>query len=236
MKDLRGYADYLEDYREKKHVIMHPAYGYVNEDDEYTGFDMECAALFSDEDIDTLLDDTPVDRDDLTIVSFTKDQLDADLPFGLPFSGIAHPDTDKRIAGISPEEWDEGIRPENKTVETEKFALFHPSYGYLNKDVEFTSFDLEDAALYTDADVERFDLDTTAFIKQPFTDKQLEDVPFKDGLPTVLETPFGYGDNTPENMKATDSTANVVTPEFDFADFGKGLDDLDDVNDHTQNQ
>lgn len=203
----------------KQHAVMNPAYGYLNEEDKYVGFDLQRAALFTDEDVDQMLDEGPLTRDDITVVSFTDDQLINDVPFVMtPYPEMEH-------AHTSTSNYDE--------TTAEKFALLNPSYGYLNKDVEYKSFDLADAAIYTDEDVERLGLDIDDFVKQPFTDKQLEDVPFKDGMPTVLETPFGYGDNTPENMNATKSNANVITPEFDFADFGKGLDDLDTGNEQT---
>lgn len=206
----------------KQHAVMNPAYGYLNEADEYVGFDLQQAALYTDEDVDQLLDEGLLTREDITMVSFTEDQLDNEVPFDMT------PYSEKEPAQDSRNDYSE--------TTAEKFALLNPSYGYLNKDVEYESFDLSDAAIYTDEDVERLGLDTDDFVKQPFTDKQLEDVPFKDGIPTVLDEPFGYGDNTPEKEDVTESTANVITPEFDFADFGKGLDDLDDVEDLSQNK
>lgn len=199
---------------------MNPAYGYLNEKDEYTGFDLQDAALFTDEDVDQLLDEGPLTRDDITVVSFTEDHLDNEVPFDMT------PYSEKEPAQDSTSNYDE--------TTAEKFALLDPAYGYLNKDVEYKSFDLADAAIYTDEDIERLNLDTTRFVKQPFTDKQLEDVPFKDGIPNVVENPYAYEDSNDSEL--SDDDVDFVRNEFDFADFGKGLDDLGDVEDISQNK
>lgn len=205
----------------KRHAVMNPAYGYLNEEDEYTGFDLQDAALFTDEDVDQMLDEGPLTRDDITIVSFTEDQLQNDVPFEMtPYPESRH------ALGDSTSNYSE--------TTAEKFALLNPSYGYLNKDAEYKSFDLADAAIYTDEDVERLGLDIDDFVKQPFTDKQLEDVPFKDGIPTVLETPYAYEDSNDREL--SDDDVDFIRNEFDFANFGDGLDDLDNVEDLSQNK
>ena len=190
---------------EKRHVVMNPAYGYINEEDKYVGFDLQRAALFSDEDINQLFTSPSVERDEISVLSFTEEQLENDVPFDLEASPT---DENARDA------------PSSIPLSSEKFALLNPSYGYLNKDTEYKSFDLEDAAIYTQEDLDRLDLNGDEFIRQPFTDKQLADVPFKEGIPNVLEAPFAY---TVEPSEVSDTT----TPEFDAAAFGRGLDDLD---------
>ena len=53
----------------KQHVVMNPAYGYLNEEDHYTGFDLQRAALFNDEDVDHLLEGGRITREES--VSYT---------------------------------------------------------------------------------------------------------------------------------------------------------------------
>ena len=188
---------------------MNPAYGYINAEDEYVGFDLQQAALFSEKDIEELYASPSIEREDITILTFTEDQLKNELPFDLeeypmgedelPFDLTEHPEFE---------------------IKTEKFALLNPSFGYLNKDTEYKSFDLEDAAIYTQEDLDRFGLNGDEFIRQPFTDKQLADVPFLDGIPNVLEAPFAYSFKPSE-------VSDTATPEFDALAFGRGLDDLD---------
>lgn len=198
---------------------MNPAYGYLNEKDKYVGFDLQHAALFTDEDVDQLLNEGSLTREDITLASFTEDQLKNDVPFDMTsYSNGAH--AQKSTTNY------------NETAE--KFALLNPSYGYLNKDAEYKSFDLEDAALFTNEDVERLGLDEDHFVKQSFTDKQLEDVPFKDGIPSVISEPREFSND--KSTAFDEARKNVTTPEFDFADFGKGLDDLDTANEKTNEQ
>lgn len=204
----------------KRHAIMNPAYGYLNAESEYAGFDLQDAALFTDEDVDQLLDEGPLTRDDISIVSFTEDQLDNEVPFDIK------PYSETESVQDSTSNYTE--------TSAEKFALLNPSFGYLNKDAEYKSFDLEEAALYTNEDMERLGLDSDQFVKQPFTDKQLEDVPFKEGIPNVVETPYAYEDRN--DREISDDDVDFIRDDFDFANFGKGLDDLDDVEDISQNK
>lgn len=202
----------------KRHAVMNPAYGYINEEDKYVGFDLQQAALFSEKDIEELFASPSIEQEDITILTFTEDQLKNDLPFDL----AEYPMGEDELP------FDLTEYPEIE-IKTEKFALLNPSFGYLNKDTEYKSFDLEDAAIYTQEDLDRLDLNGDEFIRQPFTDKQLADVPFKDGIPNVLTEPFAYTDKHSE-------VSDTTTPEFDFADFGEGLDDLDSdiVDERTQ--
>lgn len=202
----------------KRHAVMNPAYGYINEEDKYVGFDLQQAALFSEKDIEELFASPSIEQEDITILTFTEDQLKNDLPFDL----AEYPMGEDELP------FDLTEYPEIE-IKTEKFALLNPSFGYLNKDTEYKSFDLEDAAIYTQEDLDRLDLNGDEFIRQPFTDKQLADVPFKDGIPNVLAEPFAYTDKHSE-------VSDTATPEFDFTDFGEGLDDLDSdiVDERTQ--
>lgn len=202
----------------KRHAVMNPAYGYINEEDKYVGFDLQQAALFSEKDIEELFASPTIEQEDITILTFTEDQLKNDLPFDL----AEYPMGEDELP------FDLTEYPEFE-IKTEKFALLNPSFGYLNKDTEYKSFDLEDAAIYTQEDLDRLDLNGDEFIKQPFTDKQLADVPFKEGIPNVLTEPFAYTDKHSE-------VSDTTTPEFDFTDFGEGLDDLDSdiVDERTQ--
>lgn len=202
----------------KRHAVMNPAYGYINEEDKYVGFDLQHAALFSEKDIEELFASPSIEQEDITILTFTEDQLKNDLPF----------DLEEYPMGEDELPFDLTEYPEFE-IKTEKFALLNPSFGYLNKDTEYKSFDLEDAAIYTQEDLDRLDLNGDEFIRQPFTDKQLADVPFKDGIPNVLTEPFAYTDKHSE-------VSDTTIPEFDFTDFGKGLDDLDSdiVDERTQ--
>lgn len=63
-----------------------------------------------------------------------------------------------------------------------KYTLLNPAYGYLNEDAEFKSFNIEDAAFYTNESVADFDLeadiDNGTFIKTDFTEEQINDMPF----------------------------------------------------------
>lgn len=202
----------------KRHAVMNPAYGYINEEDKYVGFDLQQAALFSEKDIEELFASPSIEQEDITILTFTEDQLKNDLPFDL----AEYPMGEDELP------FDLTEYPEIE-IKTEKFALLNPSFGYLNKDTEYKSFDLEDAAIYTQEDLDRLDLNGDEFIRQPFTDKQLADVPFKEGIPNVLTEPFAYTDKHSE-------VSDTTTPEFDFTDFGEGLDDLDSdiVDERTQ--
>ena len=198
---------------------MNPAYGYINEEDKYVGFDLQQAALFSEKDIEELFASPSIEQEDITILTFTEDQLKNDLPFDL----AEYPMGEDELP------FDLNEYPEIE-IKTEKFALLNPSFGYLNKDTEYKSFDLEDAAIYTQEDLDRLDLNGDEFIRQPFTDKQLADVPFKEGIPNVLEEPYAYTDKHSE-------VSDTATPEFDFADFGKCVDDLDlDIVDERTQQ
>lgn len=202
----------------KRHAVMNPAYGYINEEDKYVGFDLQQAALFSEKDIEELFASPSIEQEDITILTFTEDQLKNDLPFDLSEYPMGEDELPFDLAEY----------PEIE-IKTEKFALLNPSFGYLNKDTEYKSFDLEDAAIYTQEDLDRLDLNGDEFIRQPFTDKQLADVPFKEGIPDVLTEPFAYTDKHSE-------VSDTTTPEFDFTDFGEGLDDLDSdiVDERTQ--
>lgn len=202
----------------KRHAVMNPAYGYINEEDKYVGFDLQQAALFSEKDIEELFASPSIEQEDITILTFTEDQLKNDLPFDL----AEYPMGEDELP------FDLTEYPEIE-IKTDKFALLNPSFGYLNKDTEYKSFDLEDAAIYTQEDLDRLDLNGDEFIRQPFTDKQLADVPFKEGIPNVLTEPFAYTDKHSE-------VSDTTTPEFDFTDFGEGLDDLDSdiVDERTQ--
>lgn len=197
---------------------MNPAYGYINAEGEYKGYDLQDSSLFSDEDIATLLRIGTFGAEDLVIMPLTESQLVNDLPFEIQ----EYPSSDN--IDLS------GAGYTYEPVETEQFALLNPSYGYLNADMEYTGFDLEEAALYTDEAMERLKLDPNEFVKQPFTEKQLNELPFLDGLPPVQEEQDTTIQHNPAN---DDLVKNAVTPEFDFADFGKGLDDLDTGNEQT---
>ena len=205
----------------KRYAVMNPAYGYINAEDEYVGFDLQQAALLSGRDIEKLFARPSIEQEDIAILPFTEDQLKNELPFDLE----EYPMGDDELP------FDLAEYPEFE-IKTEKFALLNPSYGYLNKDAEYKSFDLEDAAIYTQEDLDRFDLNGDEFIRQPFTDKQLADVPFKEGIPDVLEEPFAYSSKSSEASETIDTVAH----DFDFADFAKGLDELDSdiVDEHTQ--
>lgn len=207
----------------KQNVVMNSAYGYLNEEDDVVGFDIQHAALFSNEDVHALLSETAINQEDITIITFTEDQLKNDLPFDL----VEHPS----YVDVKEPVIDYATAP----IETEKFALISASYGYLNEEVEYKSFDLADAAIYTNDDMKRLGLKADDYIKQPFTDAQLEQVPFAKGLPNVQETPFGYAKDNHATETVLYDQSTVITPEHDFADFGKGLDDLD-MSEPTQNQ
>ena len=193
----------------KKHVIMHAKFGYVGADDRLEGYDLQDAGLINDEDLNVLLNDSIFEQEDMTVTSFTEQQLRDDLPFELE---------PHRPLNISSNMLNGSFAENKTTTQAERYALLNPSYGYLNQNAEYKSFDLSDAALYTDSDMKRLDLNEDQFIKQPFTERQIEQFHIPIALKTIKE-PEVYS-----------------TPAFDINSLGDGLDDLDREQDQTQNQ
>ncbi|MFT9003166.1 MAG: hypothetical protein ABF991_00490 [Liquorilactobacillus hordei] len=64
-----------------------------------------------------------------------------------------------------------------------KFLLLNSSYGYLDKNMGYSSFDLQDAALFSEQNIRNFNQDfINKFIKIPMTETSIAKLPFD--LPT----------------------------------------------------
>ncbi|MFT8556667.1 hypothetical protein [Liquorilactobacillus hordei] len=60
-----------------------------------------------------------------------------------------------------------------------KFLLLNSSYGYLDKNMGYSAFDLQDAALFSEQDIRDFNQDfINKFIKIPMTETSIEKLPF----------------------------------------------------------
>ena len=210
------------------YTVLDPQHGYLNADGEPTmldeglgqgvthGHDVENAVFFDADDAYDLLSNWRINKDHVVITRYSPSDINDNIPFKIN----THREYETDYTRI-PERTQSDVQNQSRT-DTGQYAVFNPAYGYLNEDAEYKGFNLQDAALYTDSDMEKLGLDDKEFIKQPLTSKQQQALKLSVGeLPEVqTEKLLEY---------------NASTPEFDFDDFGKGLDDLD-TNEPTQNQ
>lgn len=204
--------------KQPRYTVLNPDVGYESYKKDrlkYYGFDIEEAGFFDKETAQALVDNL----DGKAIVTeYTEEQLE-DFPFDPPLAQT------KEVYGLSAKDTPRAFVSEDQKNVT-RFALVDPSYGYLNEDAEFIGFDLtEGAALYTEEDMDRLNIDKDQFIKQPLTDEAVQALP--------VEVPYAKG----LEQEATSSLPNDIkpkTPEFDFGSFGEGLDDLDQESSLTK--
>ena len=210
------------------YTVLDPQFGYLNDFGEPTmldeglgqgithGHDMENAVFFDADDAYDLVNSWAIDKDQVVITRYSPKDINENIPFKIN----THREYETDYTRI-PERTQSEIQNQSIT-DTGQYVVFNPSYGYLNEDAEYKGFNLQDAALYTDSDMEKLGLDDKELIVQPLTSKQQQGLKLSVGeLPEVqTEKLLEY---------------NASTPEFDFDDFGKGLDDLG-TNEPTQNQ
>lgn len=218
---------FVNDMDRELYTVLDPQYGYLNDFGEPTmldeglgqgithGHDMENAVFFDADDAYDLVNSWAIDKDQVVITRYSPKDINENIPFKIN----THREYETDYTRI-PERTQSEIQNQSIT-DTGQYVVFNPAYGYLNEDAEYKGFNLQDAALYTDSDMEKLGLDDKELIVQPLTSKQQQALKLSVGeLPEV------------QTEKLLESNS---TPEFDFADFGKGLDDLD-TNEPTQSQ
>lgn len=237
------------------YTVLDPQHGYLNADGEPTmldeglgqgvthGHDVENAVFFDADDAYDLVSNWRIDKDRVVITRYSPSDINDNIPFKIN----THREYETDYTRI-PERTQSDVQNQSRT-DTGQYAVFNPAYGYLNEDAEYKGFNLQDAALYTDSDMEKLGLDDDQLTKQPLTSKQQQALKLSIGeLPDVqteklLESNSGVTHlvRYPEPAVKPDlkdvinqAIQEASTPEFDFADFGKGLDDLD-TNEPTQN-
>lgn len=216
---------FVSDMDRELYTVLDPQYGYLNADGEPTmldeglgqgithGHDMENAVFFDADDAFELVNRWDINKDRVVITRYSPKDINENIPFKI--------NTHKEYeTSPIPQHTQSDVQNQSIT-DTGQYVVFNPAYGYLNEDVEYKGFNLQDAALYTDIDMLKLGLDDKELIAQALTSKQQQDLKLSVGeLPEV------------QTEKLLESNS---TPEFDFADFGKGLDDLD-TNEPIQNQ
>ena len=216
---------FVSDMDRELYTVLDPQYGYLNDFGEPTmldeglgqgithGHDMENAVFFDADDAFELVNRWDINKDRVVITRYSPKDINENIPFKI--------NTHKEYeTSPIPQHTQSDVQNQSIT-DTGQYVVFNPAYGYLNEDVEYKGFNLQDAALYTDIDMLKLGLDDKELIAQPLTSKQQQALKLSVGeLPEV------------QTEKLLESNS---TPEFDFADFGKGLDDLD-TNELTQNQ
>lgn len=238
------------------YTVLDPQYGYLKADGEPTmldeglgqgithGHDMENAVFFDADDAFDLVNRWDINKDRVVITRYSPKDINENIPFKI--------NTHKEYeTSPIPQHAQSDVQNQSQT-DTGQYVVFNPAYGYLNEDAEYKGFNLQDAALYTDSDMEKLGLDDKELITQPLTSKQQSALAFSIGeLPDVqtekrlskhsgVRHTYMYPRPDPADRPDLKDVVNQAlqaasTPEFDFADFGKGLDDLD-TNEPTQNQ
>lgn len=246
------------------YTVLDPQYGYLDADGEPTmigeglgqgithGHDMENALFFDADDAFDLVNRRDIDKDRVVITRYSPSDINDNIPFKI------NTYKEYEVSPI-PQHTQSDVQNQSR-ADAGQYVVFSPAYGYLNEDTEYKGFNLQDAALYTDSDMEKLGLDDKELIKQPLTSEQQQDLKLSIGeLPevqaeTLLSKHSGvrytYARPRPDPADRLDlkdvinqaiqkasspDIQKASTSEFDFADFGKGLDDLD-TNEPTQNQ
>lgn len=80
------------------------------------------------------------------------------------------------------------------------YLVLNPSYGYLNQEGEYKSFNIEDAALFTSKNLEQYDIErnNTPFVLTELTTEQIQNMPFDLPRPT-------YSNNFDDIIKMTEA-------------------------------
>jgi len=263
---------FVNDMDRELYTVLDPQYGYLNADGEPTmldeglgqgvthGHDMENAVFFDADDAFDLVSRWDIDKDRVVITQYTPKDINESIPFKI--------NTHREYESSPiPQHTQRDVQNQSRT-DTGQYVVFNPAYGYLNENAEYKSFNVQDAAMYTDSDMEKLGLDDKELIKQPLTTKQQNALKLSIGaLPDVqteklLDThkgvrhPYTYLEEhngvrhlyryprpDPADRRDLKDVINQAIrevghpdkPEFDFADFGKGLDDLD-TDEPTQRQ
>lgn len=244
---------FVNDMDRELFTVLDPQYGYLNADAEPTmldeglgqgithGHDVENAVFFDADDAFDLVNKWNVDKDHVIITRYSANDINENIPFKIN----THREYETDYTRI-PQRTQSDVQNQSRT-DTGQYAVFNPAYGYLNDEAEYKGFNLHDAALYTDSDMDKLNLDDEALIKQPLTSKQQKALTASIGaLPEVqtdklLEANSGvthlvrYPEPDDADKRELKDIINEAIrevgqpdkPEFDFADFGKGLDDLD---------
>lgn len=253
---------FVEHMDRELYTLLDPQYGYLDENGEPAmigeglgqgvthGHDVENAVFFDADDAFDVLNKLSVNKDRVVITQYEPKVINKDIPFKV--------NTYREYeASPIPKRTQSDVQNQSRT-NTGQYALLNPSVGYLNDESQYKSFNLSDAALFTDSDMGKLNLDDKYFIKQPLTKQQQKDLSHSIGeIPNVQTDKLlkdrkvkHVGRYVPKgevpslrdimnefmrNENDTPKTPEPETPEFDFADFGKGLDDLE-TDEPTQNQ
>lgn len=68
---------------------------------------------------------------------------------------------------------------ENLNTPKSKFIILNPSRGYLNENMEYPSFKIDDAALFTANDIKARNLNTNEFVQIPVSEYQLDNMTYQ---------------------------------------------------------
>lgn len=247
---------FVNDMDRELYTVLDPQYGYLDADGEPAmigeglgqgithGHDMENAVFFDADDAFDLVNRRDIDKDRVVITRYSPSDINDNIPFKI--------NTYKEYEASPISQHTQSDVQNQSRTDAGQYVVFNPAYGYLNEDTEYKGFNLQDAALYTDSDMEKLGLDDDRLIKQPLTSEQQQDLKLSIGeLPEVRAEKrlskhsgvrYTYMTPIPEPADRPDlkdvinqAIQEASTSEFDFADFGKGLDDLD-TNEPTQSQ
>lgn len=218
------------------YTILDPQYGYLDAEGEPSmlqeglghgirhGHDVENAVFFDADDAFDVLNKLSVDKDRVVITQYSPKDIREHIPFKIN----THREYETDLTRI-PKRTQSDVQNQSRT-DTGQYVVFNPSYGYLNEDAEYRSFNLQDAALYTDSDMEKLGLDDKAFIKQPLTKEQQHALTFSIGSLADVQTEKILEDNP--NLFVALGPNQAVSID----DFSAGLDDLDEGQNLTSEQ
>lgn len=229
--------DDLTDERAVRYTLIdtRAASPYMNPKGFSLGRDMREAGFFTKEGVEKLIEDHGGNKYMHRYVAqpFTQTQL-TQLPFEPQYAENL-PENERKDHQLyhTARPISADIAKQIDAKNAERFMLLDPSQGYLTKDPSHKSFDLTDAAIYTHANVNQLNLDLNTVVKQLFTDKQIENIPFKTDpyVDVSINTTIRATKPMPSELDFDHTNNN--TAEFDITNFGDGLDDLD--TEQTQN-